>query len=622
MNDPEKALEPVQDDAAANRYPAGIPFIVGNEAAERFSFYGMRAILYVYLVGLFTKFLPDAQVDPAAVDAAKAHATEIVHMFIAGVYLFPLIGAVLSDRLLGKYKVIFWVSIVYFVGNAIMAGAGQMGAMGDFEGAEIAVFAGLGFIALGSGGIKPCVSANVGDQFTSKNGHLVTRIFQLFYFIINFGSFIATIIIPWVYALAGPAIAFGIPGVLMALATFVFWLGRKRFVHVPPSPGGKLGLLDSVATLFLLAPIFGLLIGFFGMRHGYEAAKGASFLGYFGLLILVVGAVFALGIFLSVTRQKAKPQAGFLTVLTWSFLNRSARKPGQGFFDPAREKFGEEAGDGPPSVLRVVLVFSAVMFFWALFDQHASTWIEQASQMDLHMVVPATFGWAVLGAVAVLTVYGGTWVMLHVSNVRIPRAISLGIMGVLGAALVITGVIDLITGDQLRFEIGAAQMAALNPLMVMIIIPLLNVAVWGPLRRRGRDLKPLLKMAIGMFMAAVAFGVAALLQQVIEAKGPGEVHALWQFFQYLIMTTAEVLVSVTGLEFAYTQAPRAMKSTLMGFWLFFVAAGNMIVVAMAPLQADLELSDFFLVFAGLMVAAALIFSLLASMYKGKSYLQA
>lgn len=622
MNDPEKALEPVQDDAAANRYPAGIPFIVGNEAAERFSFYGMRAILYVYLVGLFTKFLPDAQVDPAAVDAAKAHATEIVHMFIAGVYLFPLIGAVLSDRLLGKYKVIFWVSIVYLVGNAIMAGAGQMGAMGDFEGAEIAVFAGLGFIALGSGGIKPCVSANVGDQFTAKNGHLVTRIFQLFYFIINFGSFIATIIIPWVYAAAGPAIAFGIPGVLMALATFVFWLGRKRFVHVPPSPGGKLGLLDSVATLFLLAPIFGLLIGFFGMRHGYEAAKGASFLGYFGLLILVVGAVFAFGIFLSVTRQRAKPQAGFLTVLTWSFLNRSARKPGQGFFDPAREKFGEEAGDGPPSVLRVVLVFSAVMFFWALFDQHASTWIEQASQMDLHMVVPASFGWAVLGAVAVLTIYGGTWVMLHVSNVRIPRAITLGIMGVLGASLAITGLIDLITGDQLRFEIGAAQMAALNPLMVMIIIPLLNVAVWGPLRRRGRDLKPLVKMAIGMFMAAVAFGIAALLQQVIEAEGPGEVHALWQFFQYLIMTTAEVLVSVTGLEFAYTQAPRAMKSTLMGFWLFFVAAGNMIVVAMAPLQADLELSDFFLVFAGLMVAAALIFSLLASMYKGKTYLQA
>ncbi|TNF37583.1 MAG: hypothetical protein EP329_02790 [Deltaproteobacteria bacterium] len=621
MNDPAKATATVTDDPAANRYPAGIPFIVGNEAAERFSFYGMRAILYVYLVGLFTRFLPEAQVDPAASEAAKAHATEIVHMFIAGVYLFPLIGAVISDRLLGKYRVIFWVSIVYFVGNGVMAAAGHLGAVGDYAGAELAVFGGLGLIALGSGGIKPCVSANVGDQFTARNGHLVTRIFQLFYFIINFGSFLATIIIPWVYAVAGPAIAFGIPGALMALATIVFWAGRKRFVHVPPSPGGKLGLLDTFSSLLLLAPIFALLIGFFGLRHAYMDDPNATFLGYFGLPIAFGVGLPILGGILAMIRQRARPQPGFMSVLAWSFFNQKRRKPGQGFFDPAREEFGEEAGDGPPSVLRVVIVFSAVMFFWALFDQHASTWIEQASQMDLHMVVPAHLGVAIVVAVGVLTLFGGTWVMLHVSNIRIPRRVTLGIVAFLAAGLLITGVIDLITGDEFRFEIGAAQMAALNPLMVMLIIPLLNVALWGPLKRRGKEIKPLVKMAIGMFMAAGAFAIAALLQQVIEAKGPGEVHAIWQVFQYLIMTTAEVLVSVTGLEFAYTQAPRAMKSTLMGFWLFFVAAGNMIVVAMAPLQADLELSEFFMLFAGLMVGAAALFSLLASLYKGKTYLQ-
>jgi len=621
MNDPAKTTDPVTD-PEANRYPAGIPYIVGNEGAERFSFYGMRAILYVYLVGLFTRFLPEGQVDPAAADAAKAHATEIVHMFIAGVYLFPLIGAVVSDRLLGKYRVIFWVSIVYFVGNAVMAAAGHLGEIGDYAGAELAVFGGLGLIALGSGGIKPCVSANVGDQFTAKNGHMVSKIFQIFYFIINFGSFLSTLLTPLLYSVAGPVVAFGVPGVLMALATLVFWMGRKRFVHVPPSPGGQLGLLDAFSTLLLLAPIFGLLIGFFGMRHSFEADPTATFFGHFGLLILAVAGLFALGIFLAAARQRAKPQAGFLSVLAWSLFNQKLKKPGQGFFDPAREQFGEEAGDGPPSVLRVVLVFSAVMFFWALFDQHASTWIEQASQMDLHMTVPQSFGFAVLGAVGILTLYGGTWVMLHVSNIAIPKKITMAVLGVIVAALAITGVIDLITGNELQFEIDAAQMAALNPLMVMLIIPLLNVALWGPLKKRGKDLKPLVKMAIGMFMAAGAFGIAALVQQVIEAKGPGEVHAVWQVFQYLIMTTAEVLVSVTGLEFAYTQAPRAMKSTLMGFWLFFVAAGNMIVVAMAPLQASLELSEFFMVFAGLMVGAALLFSLLASFYKGKTYLQA
>ena len=615
------APAPPPTDPAAHRYPAGIPFIVGNEGAERFSYYGMRAILYVYLFGLFTRFVPEETVDAATAGAAKAHATELVHLFMAGVYLFPLIGAIVSDRLLGKYRVIFWVSIIYFIGNGVMALAGHLGAMGDFSAAEYAVFAGLGLIAFSSGGIKPCVSANVGDQFSAKNGHLVSRIFQIFYFIINFGSFIATIFIPLIYKSAGPAIAFAVPGVLMALATLVFWAGRGRFVHVPPNPGGKIGLLDTVSTLFLLSPLFAVLFGFFGMRDGYAAAKDASFFGYYWPLFAVTAGLVAVGIWLFIVRQRLRPDKGFLAVLVWSFQNRAQRKPGQGFFDPARAHFGEEAADGPPSVFRVVLVFSMVMVFWALFDQHASTWIEQARQMDLHMAVPQALGWAIVGVVVVATLYGGTWVMLHVSNVAVPRKVTLGVLGGGAAALLVAGVIDLVTGETMRFEIGASQMAALNPLMVMLIIPLINVGVWGPLRKRGIEVKPLTRMAIGMFLAAFAFVIAAIVQQLVEAQGEGQVHAIWQVWQYLIMTTAEVLVSVTGLEFAYTQAPRAMKSTLMGFWLFFVSAGNVLVAAMAPLQKQMPLSDFFFVFAAAMAGAALIFSVQARFYKGKSYLQ-
>ena len=86
------------------------------------------------------------------------------------------------------------------------------------------------------------------------------------------------------------------------------------------------------------------------------------------------------------------------------------------------------------------------------------------------------------------------------------------------------------------------------------------------------------------------------------------------------MTTGEVLVSVTGLEFAYTQAPRAMKSTVMGFWQLCVTFGNVLVAFLAPLQT-LSLARFFWIFAGLMVLATGIFALLAARYKGKTYLQ-
>ena len=126
--------------------------------------------------------------------------------------------------------------------------------------------------------------------------------------------------------------------------------------------------------------------------------------------------------------------------------------------------------------------------------------------------------------------------------------------------------------------------------------------------------------AVVMAWAALAFVTVALLQARIDAVGRGEVHVLWQIIPYFILTTAEVLVSVTGLEFAYTQAPRAMKSTIMGFWFLCFSFGNVLVAFLAPLQS-LSLATFFWIFAGLMVISAVVFVILAARYRGKTYLQ-
>jgi POT family proton-dependent oligopeptide transporter len=93
---------------------------------------------------------------------------------------------------------------------------------------------GLSLIALGAGGIKPCVSANVGDQFGADNQHLLPRVFSWFYFSINFGSAFSTLLIPELLDRFGPKSAFGTPGIFMVIATIVFWAGRKNFVHIPP----------------------------------------------------------------------------------------------------------------------------------------------------------------------------------------------------------------------------------------------------------------------------------------------------------------------------------------------------------------------------------------------------
>src|SRR5438093_1619472 len=190
--------------------PPGIPYIVGNEAAERFSYYGMNSILVIFM----TKYLMDAQGRPDLMSDKDAEGW--YHMFVSWVYLLPLLGAFLADAVLGKYRTILILSVVYCFGHLALA----------LDHTRMGLAVGLGLIALGAGGIKPCVSANVGDQFGVTNQHLLPRVFSWFYFSINLGSAFSTILIPELLERYGPKIAFGTPGIFMFIATVVFWFGR------------------------------------------------------------------------------------------------------------------------------------------------------------------------------------------------------------------------------------------------------------------------------------------------------------------------------------------------------------------------------------------------------------
>jgi POT family proton-dependent oligopeptide transporter len=215
--------------------PPGIPFIVGNEAAERFSFYGMRAILVVFM----TQHLANAAGELDVMSEAEAKGW--FHLFVSAVYFTPLLGALISDTLLGKYRSIIALSLVYCLGHFVLA----------LDDTRTGLAVGLGLIALGAGGIKPCVSAHLGDQFGPSNRHLLPKAFSWFYFAINLGAFTSTLITPWLLARYGSSPAFALPGILMLLATIIFWAGRHRFVHVPP--GGTAFLRDALGALGLRA---------------------------------------------------------------------------------------------------------------------------------------------------------------------------------------------------------------------------------------------------------------------------------------------------------------------------------------------------------------------------------
>ncbi len=223
--------------------PPGIPYIVGNEAAERFNFYGMRAVLVVFM----TKYLVDRS--GALAPMSENDASKWYHLFLSANYFFPTIGAIISDAFWGKYNMIIRLSLVYCLGSLVLA----------FDHTRLGLTFGLTLIAIGAGGIKPCVSSNVGDQFAAGNQHLLARAFGWFYFSVNFGSFFSILLIPLLLDRYGAGLAFGVPAGLMLLATVIFWSGRYKYAHIPP--GGKTFLRDTFnregfATLGRIAIIF------------------------------------------------------------------------------------------------------------------------------------------------------------------------------------------------------------------------------------------------------------------------------------------------------------------------------------------------------------------------------
>ena len=354
----------------------------------------------------------------------------------------------------------------------------------------------------------------------------------------------------------------------MFLATFVFWMGRHEFVHVPPNPGGKLGFLDAVVGFCLFVPLFMILFAQdSGLVTMWQAKVGIS-----------VAAV-VVGMMVFSYRQRVQEDDGFLAILVYScqgLFKKNTREVGSPgskadpdaaiskhwFFGPAAGKYGSVAAEGPLAVFRIVSVFFLVSVFWMLFDQHATTWVEQAKQMD-RMMDFGVWSWSPL----------------------------------------------------------PSQVSAVNPIMVMILIPLLTFGLFPALERWGLKITPLRKMSVGMMIAGTAFIAVALIQAKIEDVGEGHVSIWWQMIPYALMTTSEVLVSITGLEFAYTQAPKRMKSIVMSFWLLCVSFGNYLVAKLSHAFEGWPLSKGFWIFAGLMFAAGALFSIRALFYTYKEYPQ-
>jgi POT family proton-dependent oligopeptide transporter len=159
-------------------------------------------------------------------------------------------------------------------------------------------------------------------------------------------------------------------------------------------------------------------------------------------------------------------------------------------------------------------------------------------------------------------------------------------------------------------------MQSANPAIVMGLVPLMTLLIYP---RLGKFASPLRRMSYGMFIAAASYVVVAAIQQRVDAGA--HMNVLWQFVPYFVLTTAEVLVSTTGLEFAFREAAPEMKSSIMSFWLLTVTMGDLLVVTVTKLfssgttGADSVSAGRFMQYAGMMFLVAVLFSVAAAFYR-------
>lgn len=240
----QKGLQQDPVGSVKTGHPAGLWVLFITEMWERFSYYGMRALLVLYLIASTNETLDDGAVNSnPGFGWSEASASKLYGIYTASVYVTPLVGGWLADRFLGTHRSMLIGGWIIALGHITLAGtelfgitAGEVVTMQSSPGALVTFVAGLSLIVIGTGFFKPCVSVMVG-QLYGKDDPRRDSGFTIFYMGINVGAFLSPLVAGTLGETVGWHWGFGAAAVGMILGLIFYQIFRPKYLHgigLPP----------------------------------------------------------------------------------------------------------------------------------------------------------------------------------------------------------------------------------------------------------------------------------------------------------------------------------------------------------------------------------------------------
>jgi POT family proton-dependent oligopeptide transporter len=522
-------------------HPKGVYVCFFTEMWERFSFYGMKALLLLYLTKhhLFG--------DDAGYDLLGAYG--------GLVYCIPVIGGLLADRWLGMRKAVIFGGLLLVAGHVGMAFEGHTATVSGGqvlrdEGSLRITYLSLALIIMGVGFLKPNISTIVGRLYADDDPRRDSG-FSLFYAGINLGSLFASLVCGYLGEAYGWRYGFGAAGIGM-LAGLAMFLWGQKYLHGHAEPANPASLRERVAGLprewliYLLAIVGVLPIAWlmWATANGAFALGGEVTLAQ--LLMLVV-----LG--------------GVLLWFAWFLATQCT---------PEQRR---------QMLALMALIFMALVFF-TLYEQTYGSWVTFNDRLLTKDIVPALVirdGTPLPWSIVSLLLAPIAFVAAASLSDRHPQSKAPRTVFAVAAAIIVV----LLVRDCLVLPQTAGSLTYLGALFLVLLAPIF-AALWAWLDRRGLDPSKPVKSAWGLLLAGASFIPLALAAQHVGSTGQ-MASVWWIVAAYFVLELGEMCLSPVGLSAVTQLAVPRVVSLMMGTW-FLATAFSEMLAAMFGKLASIE----------------------------------